>query len=273
MRKTTLAALLVVAAHPPGLAAQSPWVEPISAPWPLADLAFQAAADGSITLLAYPNPITAQSDTAETYLTLALAPVTVRAWLTRARFFVDSVLKGPPRDIHDPVAGISLPTDAGAGRITLAHQPNTRPTSRFMLLIAPPPPAHSWSVQGGEQAARRLLAALDQALSLPSAVTLTTDSVRSECDSVGQPAIHRRPRMNLPTQKRLGGRIVLQFVVDTMGHPDTTTVRVLLSSGPEYTKEVRRELPALVYTPALCNGHPVRLLVQQGFAWEMRLRR
>jgi hypothetical protein len=272
MRALTFAALLSLVGQP-SLVAQSPWLEPISAPWPLADLAFQAASDGSITLLAYPNPITAQSDTAETYLTLALAPVTVRAWLPRARFFVDSVLKGPPRDVHAPVAGISLPTDGGAGRITLAHQPNTRPTSRFMLLIVPPPPAHAWSVQGGESTARRLLAALDSALQLPSVAAWAPDSVASDCDSAGPPQVSQRPRMDLPTRKRLGGRIVLQFVVDTLGQPDTSTVRVLLTSGPEYTRQVRRELSTLRYTPGFCNGRPMRVLIRQGFSWTMQLRR
>jgi hypothetical protein len=262
---------LAVAQH--AARAQDPWPEPISAPWPLADLALQPGGDGAILLLAYPNPITAQSDTADTYLTLNLAPVQLRAWVPRARQFVDSVLKGP-RDINDQPAGLTLPTDAGTGRLTLAHQPNTRPTSRFLLVIIPPPPGHGWSVRGGEETARRFLAALDSALVRGSMMTPPDPLALPEnCTDMAMPTVTQRPRMTLPTLKRLGGRVVLEFVVDTSGTPMPASVRVLLSSGPEYTREAQREFSTLHYAPGQCNGHPVRVSVRQGFSWRMDLRR
>ncbi len=267
--------LLLLALLPVATArAQSSWAEPISAPWPLADLAFQPRSSSAITLLAYPNPITAQSDTADTYLTLSIASAQLREWLPLARHFVDSVMKGPPRDIHAPPAGLSLPTDAGAGRLTLAHQPNTRPTSRFLLVLAPAPPAHGWSVQGGESTARRLLAAMDSAVQrqLATPVSDVPASAPDECTEYGVPVVNQRPRMNLPTQKRLGGRVVLDFVVDTSGLVDTNTVSVLLSSGPEYIREIRRELPTIRYAPGVCNGKAIRVFVRQGFAWIMEMR-
>ena len=254
-------------------AAQDPWAEPISAPWPLADLALQPTAQGGIQLFALPNPITAQSDTADTYLTLELVPAVVAAWIPRARRFVDSVLGGP-RDLHDPIAGLSLQTDSGTGKITLAHQPNTRPWSRFLLVITPPPPAHGWSVQGGEEAARRFLRALDSAVAR-SAVRTRPDSVEgplADCAGI-PPQLTHGPRMDLPTRKRLGGRVLLEFVIDMTGAPIPETVRVLLSSGAEYTREVRRHLPDLRYAPGVCNGAAVRVLVHQGFAFRLDLRR
>jgi len=264
--------LLLATILPRNAQAQTPWAEPISAPWPLADLAFQAGPDGAIRLLAYPNPITAQSDTADTYLTLAIAPTQLREWLPSAHRFVDSVLRGP-RDIHDPPAGLSLPTDAGAGRLTLAHQPNTRPTSRFLLVLSPAAPAHGWSVQGGESTAKQLLAAMDSALQLQLATPIVAGAVPVLCTESGMPSVTQRPRMNLPTQKRLGGRVVLEFVVDSTGLPDTTSVHVLLSSGPEYTREARRALSTVRYAPGICDGRPVRTLVRQGLAWQLQLRR
>lgn len=133
-----------------------------------------------------------------------------------------------------------------------------------------PPPAPGWSVPGGASTARRLRAALDAALQLPPAAAPTPDSVASPCDSAGLPKVSQRPRMNLPTRKRRGGHIVLQFVVDTLGQPDTSTVRVLLSLGPEYMREVRRVLPGLGYTPGICDGRPMRVVVRQGFSWRMQ---
>lgn len=83
----------------------------------------------------------------------------------------------------------------------------------------------------------------------------------------------RHPRITFPTRSRLGARVVLQFVVDSAGVPDPSTVRVLLSSGPEYLRQLRRDLPDLRYQPGSCDGHPVAVTVQQGFSWMRRGRR
>lgn len=268
MRLPILLALLAAAPA----AAQAPWAEPVSSGWPLADFAFQVAPDSSITLLAYPNPITAQADTADTYLTLSLDPAILRAWLPRARRFLDSVLTAP-RDINDVAVGLPVSTDHGAGKITLAHQPNARPHSRFLLLLAPPPPAHGWAAQGGEGEARRMLAALEEALALPPPAPVGQGPSGLSCGAGDLPRVARRPRVTFPSRSRLGGRVVLQFVVDSAGIPDTTSVRVLLSSSPEYLRQLRRDLADLRYQPALCDGHPVAMTVQQGFSWTLRGRR
>lgn len=271
MRLPVLLCSLAALAAPPA-AAQASWAEPVSSAWPLADFAFQVAPDSVVTLLAYPSPITAQADTADTYLTLAIDPGAARAWLPRARRFVDSVLTSP-RDINDAAVGISFATDRGTGKITLAHQPNARPHSRFLLLLAPPAPGHGWAAQGGEGEARRLLAALEEALALPAPAPGAHDPQISDCDGAALPQVTRHPRITFPTRSRLGARVVLQFVVDSAGVPDTSTVRVLLSSGPEYLRQLRRDLPDLRYQPGSCDGHPVAVTVQQGFSWMRRGRR
>lgn len=267
-----LALLVSLALLPPGAAAQGPWTEPVSAPWPLADIALHRTVDGNIRVLALPNPITAQSDSHDTYLDLQFDSAAVAAWVPRARRFVDSVLRGP-RDINDAPAGLSLPVADGTGKLTLAHQPNARPTSRFLLVIDPPAPARGWSVQGGTDAARRLLAALGTVLTHESPVALDMFLPSDPACRVATRGLVRSPRMNLPTQKRLGGRVLLEFVVNAEGLPIEESVRVLLSSGKEYTREVRRYLPQLRYAPGLCGGVPVPVLVQQGFSWTMALRR
>jgi hypothetical protein len=68
------------------------------------------------------------------------SPGSSSAWLPAARRFVDSVMTGPC-DNHEPHAGLSLPTDAGRACPTLAHQPNTRPRRRFLLLLTHAAPA------------------------------------------------------------------------------------------------------------------------------------
>lgn len=260
-------ALLLVTRLP----AQATVPEPISAPWPLADLAFDPEPLGQLQLIAIPNPITRQSGTPESFLYLDLDPDVARAWIPLARHFVDSVLKAP-RDINGTPAGLSLPTRGGAGRVTLAHQPNHPPTSRFMLLLRPAPPDQGWTVQGGGDEARRFLAALDSATALTLA-GVAPDPVReaARCNNGGTEALNR-PRMNLPTQKRTGGRALLEFVVGRDGQIVEGSIRALLSSGKEYTREAVRTLHDIHFAPGECDGQPASVLARQGFSWEMLLR-
>jgi len=265
---TALGCALVLAT---GLHAQAPVPEPISAPWPLADFAFAPEPLGQLQLIAIPNPITLQSGTPESFLYLDLDPDVARAWLPLARHFVDSVLTSP-RDINGVPAGLSLPTRGGAGRVTLAHQPNHPPTSRFMLLLNPPPPEQGWTVQGSGNEARRFLAALDSAITLTLA-GVAPDPVReaARCDAGGTEALNR-PRMDLPTRRRSGGRALLEFVVDRDGRIVEGSIRALLSSGKEYTREAVRSLRDMRFAPGACNGQPASVLVRQGFSWELRRR-
>jgi hypothetical protein len=271
VRRAFVASLLLMLEGSAALA-QAPWLEPIAAPWPLADLALSRRADGTISLIAYPNPITVQSDTSETFLSFTIAPQLLRAWLPRARQFLDSVLLGP-RDLLDEAAGLGLPTNDGTGRVTFAHDPRGRPTSRFLLVLAPPAPRHGWTVRGSGDIARRFLDALDSALvDEPPADTPNGDSLAPPTCPIEPPRMTTPPKLTSPTGKRLGGRVVTEFVVDTAGVPDPVTVRVLLSSGPVYTSELQRHFAELRYSPAVCDGQPVRLLVQQGFSWRIEHR-
>jgi hypothetical protein len=99
------------------------------------------------------------------------------------------------------------------------------------------------------------------------------DSLRqaAQCD-VPNVSVLERPRMTLPTQKRLGGRALLEFVVGTAGQVVPGSTVVLLSSGPEYTKEAVRSLSTMRFTPGECGGKPAAVVVQQGFSWTMTLR-
>ena len=58
------------------------------------------------------------------------------------------------------------------------------------------------------------------------------------------------------------GNVLLQFVVDTAGHVDLGTVRVLSSSDPAFTAAVEAALPTARFEPALVGGRPVRQLIQ-----------
>lgn len=55
----------------------------------------------------------------------------------------------------------------------------------------------------------------------------------------------------------------LQFVVDTAGEPEPTTVRVLRTSDPSFADAVIVTLPQWKYQPALKDGVAVRQIVRQ----------
>ena len=68
----------------------------------------------------------------------------------------------------------------------------------------------------------------------------------------------------------VGGRVLVQFVVDTDGRPDIGTFKVLMSSNPLFADAVREALPSMRYEPATVDGRRVRQLVQQPFNFAER---
>ncbi len=61
------------------------------------------------------------------------------------------------------------------------------------------------------------------------------------------------------------GTVYAQFVVDTTGHVDTATIRVLSSPDPQFEASVRTALAHMLFHPAKRGGHKVRQLVEQHF--------
>lgn len=61
------------------------------------------------------------------------------------------------------------------------------------------------------------------------------------------------------------GTVYVQFVVDTTGLVDTTSVRILSSPDPQFEQSVRLALRDMQFRPAKRSGHKVRQLVEQHF--------
>ncbi len=75
------------------------------------------------------------------------------------------------------------------------------------------------------------------------------------------------PRM---LEKNIEGFVLVQFVVDSLGHADTTTFRVLDAAQPEFVAAVKAALPRMKYRPASLGGRPVSQLVQQPFGFKIK---
>lgn len=69
--------------------------------------------------------------------------------------------------------------------------------------------------------------------------------------------------------QNIEGAVSAQFIVDTLGHVDTTSFRVLDSTHPDFAAAVRVALPGMRFRPAIAASRKVRQLVQQMFSFKI----
>jgi TonB family protein len=70
-------------------------------------------------------------------------------------------------------------------------------------------------------------------------------------------------------QANIEGNVIAQFIMDTLGHPNMETFKVLKSTDPLFTETVRSSLPNMRFSPALVGGRPVKQLVQMPFMFSL----
>ncbi len=101
---------------------------------------------------------------------------------------------------------------------------------------------------------------------------LTSDSTAYFEFQVEQPvlAAGQNPRPEYPEaleKAKVGGQVLVQFVVNPDGRADMGTFKVLKSSNGLFTKSVQGVLPSMRFVPAEVGGKKVRQLVQMPFAF------
>jgi TonB family protein len=70
-------------------------------------------------------------------------------------------------------------------------------------------------------------------------------------------------------KRRIEGSVIVQYVVDTTGHADTSTFRVVAATHNDFALSVKRTLPLMRFHPAIMNNHRVAQLVQQPFVFKI----
>lgn len=65
------------------------------------------------------------------------------------------------------------------------------------------------------------------------------------------------------------GRVMAQFVVDTLGKIEKSTFKILESTNELFSMSVRSALPRMRFYPAQVNGRKVKQLVQQPFQFTL----
>ena len=104
------------------------------------------------------------------------------------------------------------------------------------------------------------------------ALTSGTSSVRGEA-TVDEPVrvrIESVPRY--PAQLRaagIQGKVEMEFVVDTTGRVDISTIRVLSSPDDRFTAAVRGALGDARFVSGRYQNHPVRTLVRRAFEFRL----
>lgn len=71
-------------------------------------------------------------------------------------------------------------------------------------------------------------------------------------------------------RRRMEGLVLVQYVVDTTGHADTTTFRVLSATHADFARAVKATLPYMRFRPAMFANRLVPQLVQQPFAFRIQ---
>ena len=66
----------------------------------------------------------------------------------------------------------------------------------------------------------------------------------------------------------ISGRVLAEFVVDTLGRVEDETIGIVSSSHPSFGQAVLNSLSTASFKPAIRNGRPVRQVVQLPFIFE-----
>jgi hypothetical protein len=76
--------------------------------------------------------------------------------------------------------------------------------------------------------------------------------------------------MRYPLGERGEGRVWAQYVVNVEGRAEADGIRIILSDGPGFEREVRSALSRMEFNPGQVMGQRVRVLVFQVFNFVRR---
>jgi len=65
------------------------------------------------------------------------------------------------------------------------------------------------------------------------------------------------------------GNVVFEMVIDTTGHPEVNSFRVVSSSHSQFASAAKDAILRTVYRPGRMRGHAVRVLVHQPISFKI----
>jgi len=94
--------------------------------------------------------------------------------------------------------------------------------------------------------------------------------LEAQLDDPVQPISIPTPRYPPVLQSAgIAGRVELQYVVDTTGHAEPASFKVLKTSHPAFVEPAKEAITKGVFKPAKFKGTPVRQLVQQAISFKV----
>lgn len=93
---------------------------------------------------------------------------------------------------------------------------------------------------------------------------LEVDSAAARFDDSAAP-----PYPPAMLEKKIEGTVGVQYIVDTTGTADVASVVILSATHPDFANSVKNTLPLMRFRAAVMDGHKVRQLVQQMFAFRI----
>ncbi|MGZ8468210.1 MAG: TonB family protein [Gemmatirosa sp.] len=112
-------------------------------------------------------------------------------------------------------------------------------------------------------------------LAAAGAVMLTSALAYAQVDALPIPLVGN-PLPSYPpalVRSQVGGRVVVEFRIDSAGAVDLASLRVVQSTATLFTQAVRGVLPQLRFVPARLRQHAVGLTVRQPFVFRVVGRR
>ena len=88
-----------------------------------------------------------------------------------------------------------------------------------------------------------------------------------------KPDLLSRPPLTYPPllrQAGIEGKVLVEFVIDTLGRAERNSIRIVRSSNPAFDEPVRETVTRALFRPARVHGRAVRVLVQQPFNFTLR---
>jgi protein TonB len=84
-------------------------------------------------------------------------------------------------------------------------------------------------------------------------------------------ALHQPAPRYPPVLQQTGieGKVLLEFVIDTTGHPEPASLRVIESSNAGFDAAAEETVRRSLFRPAAVRGRPVRQLTRQAIAFRM----
>jgi len=126
----------------------------------------------------------------------------------------------------------------------------------------------------------RLCPLLLMMLAVPGAVALAQTGTPADTTVLGEASVTERPAIVpgsclaptypiLMRDARIEGRVLLQFVVDTLGRIEPASVVAIQSTHSQFEAAARRALATCRYRPGRAGSRAVRVKVQMPFNFRL----